>query len=244
MGPAPRLAGPQRRPDDIGPARRRRRGRRHRRGRRARAALARRRGALPQRRALAASGLTMASVLAIDCGNSLMKWGLHRDGAWIKRDGVPLGAIVRLEPQWRDLGPVDRIVVSNVAGHAVGIEIDRLSARWTIEPIRVVPGRSQCGVVNGYERPERLGADRWAALIGARALEPGACLVVDAGTATTVDMLSAEGTFTGGAILPGVSLMKRALAQHAAQLPLAEGRLVPEPRHPPDPIQTGVPPAP
>jgi type III pantothenate kinase len=181
----------------------------------------------------------MASVLAIDCGNSLMKWGLHRDGAWIKRDGVPLGAIVRLEPQWRDLGPVDRIVVSNVAGHAVGIEIDRLLARWTIEPVRVVPGRSQCGVVNGYERPERLGADRWAALIGARALEPGPCVVVDAGTATTIDMLSADGHFTGGVILPGVGLMKRALALHAAQLPLAEGRLVAEPKNTEDAIETG-----
>jgi type III pantothenate kinase len=181
----------------------------------------------------------MASVLAIDCGNSFMKWGLHRDGAWVTRDSVPLGAIVRLEPQWRDLGPVDKIVVSNVAGHAVGIEIDRLLARWPVAPVRVVPGRTQCGVANGYERPERLGADRWAALIGARALEPGACVVVDAGTATTIDMLSAEGHFTGGAILPGVSLMKRALAQHAAQLPLSEGRLVPEPKNTEDAIETG-----
>jgi type III pantothenate kinase len=181
----------------------------------------------------------VASVLAIDCGNSVLKWGLHRDGAWVRVDGVPLGAIVRLEARWRDLDAPDKIVVSNVAGHAVGLEIDRLLARWAIEPIRVVPGRSQCGVVNGYERPERLGADRWAALIGARALEQGACLVVDAGTATTVDMLSADGTFTGGAILPGMSLMKRALAQHAAQLPLSEGRLVPEPRNTEDAIETG-----
>jgi len=63
----------------------------------------------------------MASLLAIDCGNSVLKWGLHRDGAWERGDAVPLCALVRLEPQWRALGTVDKIVVSNVAGHAVGV---------------------------------------------------------------------------------------------------------------------------
>jgi type III pantothenate kinase len=181
----------------------------------------------------------MASVLAIDCGNTVMKWGLHRDGAWVRRDAVPLGAIVRLEPQWRALGPVDKIVVSNVAGHAVGLEIERLVARWPVLPVHVVAKRSECGVVNGYDRPEQLGADRWAALIGARAMERGACLVVDAGTATTADILGADGSFRGGVILPGIELMKRALAQHAAQLPLSEGDMVAEPRRTADAIETG-----
>jgi type III pantothenate kinase len=181
----------------------------------------------------------MASILAIDCGNSVLKWGLHRDGGWLRRDAVPLGAMVRLEPQWGALGEIDTIVVSNVAGHAVGLEIERLLARWRARVVRVAARRSECGVVNGYEQPERLGADRWAALIGARALERGACLVVDAGTATTVDMLGADGAFRGGAILPGIELMKRALAQHAAQLPLSEGRLVDAPRNTADAIETG-----
>jgi type III pantothenate kinase len=181
----------------------------------------------------------MASVLALDCGNSFLKWGLHRDGAWQRREAVPLGALVRLEPQWRALGAVDTIVVSNVAGAAVGLEIDRLVARWPARVVHVVAKRSECGVVNGYEQPERLGADRWAALIGARAIERGACLVVDAGTATTADILGADGTFRGGIILPGVELMKRALAQHAAQLPLAPGDVVSEPRRTADAIETG-----
>ncbi len=105
--------------------------------------------------------------------------------------------------------------------------------------VRVTAAASACGVTNTYEPPERLGADRWAALIGARALERGACLVVDAGTATTADILGADGAFRGGVILPGVNLMKRALAQHAAQLPLSEGRLVAEPRRTADAIETG-----
>jgi type III pantothenate kinase len=183
--------------------------------------------------------VSMASILTIDCGNSVLKWGLHRDGAWVRQDAAPLGAIVGLDPQWRALGPVDRIVISNVAGQAVGAEIERLVARWPVRPIHVVPKRSECGVVNGYEQPERLGADRWAALIGARSIERAPCLVVDAGTATTADILGADGTFRGGVILPGIDLMKRALAQHAAQLPLSEGHVVPEPRRTVDAIETG-----
>lgn len=181
----------------------------------------------------------MASLLAIDCGNSVLKWGLHRDGAWQRKDAVPLGALIRLEPQWRALGTLDKIAVSNVAGQAVGLEIERLIARWPAPVIHVAPKPSECGVVNRYEPPERLGADRWAALIGARALERGACLVVDAGTATTADMLGADGVFRGGVILPGIDLMKRALAQHAAQLSLAEGHVVGEPRRTADAIETG-----
>ena len=67
----------------------------------------------------------------------------------------------------------------------------------------------RCGVRNLYERPEQLGPDRWAALIAARALHSsGPALVVNAGTATTVDMLSGDGRFLGGSILPGVELMR------------------------------------
>ncbi len=92
---------------------------------------------------------------------------------------------------------------------------------------------------NLYENPERLGADRWAALIGARALHPHACVVVTAGTATTVDLLSAAGDFLGGLILPGVELMQQALARGTAQLPLADGRFALQPRRTVDAIRSG-----
>ncbi|MFM9971443.1 MAG: type III pantothenate kinase, partial [Burkholderiales bacterium] len=80
---------------------------------------------------------------------------------------------------------------------------------------------------------------RWAALIGARALYQGNCLVVMAGTATTLDMLSASGEFRGGAILPGVLLMKQALAGHTAGLKFASGDVVDTPRNTANAIETG-----
>ena len=97
----------------------------------------------------------------------------------------------------------------------------------------------QCGVSNAYADPARLGADRWAALIGARALHAADCLVVMAGTATTIDVLTANGEFRGGLILPGERLMKHALAERTAGLPLSGGSVTDYPRDTGDAIETG-----
>ena len=97
----------------------------------------------------------------------------------------------------------------------------------------------QCGVKNGYQDPAQLGADRWAGLIGAHRLHEGACLVVNAGTATTIDVLDAGGVFQGGVILPGVYLMRRALAGNTAQLLLTAGEYKALPRNTADAIASG-----
>ena len=72
-----------------------------------------------------------------------------------------------------------------------------------------------------------------------RGLTTGACLVVCAGTATTVDLLGADGEFRGGLIFPGFDLMRAALARDTAQLPLAEGEYRPLPRNTRDAIFSG-----
>jgi type III pantothenate kinase len=94
-------------------------------------------------------------------------------------------------------------------------------------------------VRNAYERPEQLGADRWAALIGARSLHPGSTLVVMAGTATTVDLLDGQGLFRGGLILPGLDLMRRSLARNTAQLDLLPGEFRDTPTNTADAIFSG-----
>ena len=84
-------------------------------------------------------------------------------------------------------------------------------------PYWVVARSEQCGVRSSYADPARLGADRWAALIGARHLYQGACVVVNAGTTMTVDALSSESIFLGGCIVPGFELMRRALAANITE---------------------------
>ena len=94
------------------------------------------------------------------------------------------------------------------------------------QPYWVIPKEAQCGVKNGYRNPAQLGSDRWAALIGARALHGARpVLVVCCGTATTIDLLTAQGQFAGGCILPGVGTMLRSLHEKTAALPDADGRV-------------------
>jgi type III pantothenate kinase len=98
----------------------------------------------------------------------------------------------------------------------------------------------QCGVRSGYAQPAQLGADRWAALIGARHLVAGACVVANVGTTMTVDALSAESIFLGGFIVAGFDLMREALARNTAQLELQNGRFAFFPDNTGDAIASGA----
>ena len=180
-------------------------------------------------------------ILAIDCGNTRVKWGLREPQAtsWRARGAVPLADIARLDADWSSLLVPTRIVIANVAGEPARKALLAPLARWMVEPRWASAQAAQCGVTNGYADPGQLGVDRWAALVGAWHLQRGACLVVNAGTATTVDMLSSQGMFRGGIILPGVDLMQRALSQNTAGLPLSQGRFAQEPRCTADAIESG-----
>ncbi len=178
-------------------------------------------------------------IFAIDCGNTRLKWGVHDGTGWRSLGLLEYADLPGLADLIRAQSRIDRAIVANVAGPQVG---DAVLAALTLlgtPHVWLQSQSAQCGVRNLYDAPEQLGADRWAALIGARALHAGACLVVCAGTATTIDVLDAEGNFQGGLILPGVELMCRALAGNTAQLPLASGQFAGLPRNTADAIVSG-----
>jgi type III pantothenate kinase len=123
---------------------------------------------------------------------------------------------------WNNLPHPAGAWISNVAGTASGERIAAmLDAQWPGLPTHTIAtGAHACGVTNDYREPSQLGSDRWAGLIGARAAYPGEhLLLVTLGTATTIEVLRADGHFIGGLIAPGWSLMMRSLGQHTAQLP-------------------------
>lgn len=180
----------------------------------------------------------MELTLCLDSGNSRIKWGLREGGRWSLQGALAHGALHELENQMPRRP--DRIIACNVAGaEAAGaIETLAIALRQPVRWLRAEAARA--GVRNGYRQPGQLGADRWAALIGARRLHSeGPVLVVGAGTATTVDLLSGDGCFQGGLILPGLAMMRSALALGTAQLPLAEGQAVAQPRNTADAIVSG-----
>ncbi len=179
-------------------------------------------------------------MLLLDVGNSRCKWALVHDGAWVHQGVVGNTEWMALQQTLSALPAPARILVSNVAGEAMEQRLRGVCASWKC-PLEFVTARAeQCGVRNGYEQPERLGSDRWSALIAAWNKVRGACLVVNCGTATTIDALSAQGQFLGGLILPGVSLMQHSLASNTAQLIAEQGTLQDFPRNTADAIHSGM----
>ncbi|WP_286745173.1 type III pantothenate kinase, partial [Aquabacterium sp. UBA2148] len=164
------------------------------------------------------------SFLVIDIGNTRLKWGLY-DRPAPGSDLLAHGAVVLedidhlWDEHWRQL-PVPRAMLGCVvAGEAIKRRVEeQLTEGWGLQAQWVSSSRLGGGVINGYEHPQRLGADRWAAIIGARqrALlcapnDVPPVLAVMVGTAVTVDAVDAGGCFLGGLILPGFGLMYRAL---------------------------------
>lgn len=182
-------------------------------------------------------------ILAIDAGNSRVKWGWHDGRAWTSLATVSL---IEFAAANHDINPFaathenpDKIIISNVAGDGAHQLIVNWTSIFDAEPHWLHGESERCGVTSAYENPGQLGPDRWAALVAARALHDGPCLVVNAGTATTMDRLSGVGVFEGGAILPGVDLMRFVLHEHTGRLPLQEGVFREAPRNTLDAIETG-----
>jgi type III pantothenate kinase len=177
--------------------------------------------------------------LLLDVGNTRLKWGLHDASGWHGQGAVLLSALDGFEGVLAGLGPVRRMLGANVAGGGVAGRLGVLLAARGLAAEWIQSQGEGFGVRNGYREPARLGADRWAALVGARALHHGPALVVTSGTATTADVLDADGFFQGGVILPGLDLMRMSLARDTAQLPFADGRFEATPRRTADAIATG-----
>jgi type III pantothenate kinase len=152
--------------------------------------------------------------LLIDIGNTSLKWA-QCDG------GVPAGMQtvrhhgglpIDLHAAWELIGTPARILVSNVGAEGIAEALERACrVRWDRRPTFVVTEARSHGVAIAYERPERLGVDRWLALIAARRICTGAALIVDAGTAVTYDLLLPDGRHLGGLIVPGVEMMRDSL---------------------------------
>ncbi|HMV52372.1 MAG TPA: type III pantothenate kinase [Rhodocyclaceae bacterium] len=180
-------------------------------------------------------------ILCIDAGNTRIKWGVATSatGPWLAQGAVLTAAPQDLPNQLPGCAAAGSALVCSVAGDQIDHALAKLLESRGIAISWLRAGSAAFGVRNDYRNPAQLGADRWAALIGARGLHRGPVLVVMAGTATTIDVLDASGCFRGGFILPGFDLMRSALARNTAQLPLAEAEPSEFPRSTDEAIVSG-----
>lgn len=159
--------------------------------------------------------------LLLDLGNSSLKWALH-DGARRVSGGRVGHDRLRVEPfpEWRAAAHrLDRIVAVSVAPEPVWHTVEaRLGELLGRSARRLLTPPSGMGVRSRYPEPARMGADRWAAMVGAMSGGPLPAIVVDCGTAITVDWLDADGTHRGGLILAGITAQYEALGRRAPVL--------------------------
>lgn len=164
-------------------------------------------------------------ILLIDAGNSRIKWaclvgGVVQPGEPIAHSG-DAGDVHALSLAWAPLPRPIRIVAVNVLGPDFAELLTGWAEdTWGLAVEFIAAQRAACGVVNAYREPERLGADRWVALIAARHACAGPVCVIDCGTAVTIDVLAANGGHLGGLIIPGLTLMRRALVERTAGIRL------------------------
>ncbi|MBB1603711.1 type III pantothenate kinase [Variovorax sp. UMC13] len=188
--------------------------------------------------------------LAIDIGNTRLKWALYaagHPGAELLASGAEfLDHIERLaEGPWADMASPTAMLGCAVAGDAVRRRAEeQVTERFDCAARWVVASPAEAGMVNGYDHPTRLGADRWVAMIGARhrMLAQGAprpMVVVMIGTAVTVEAIDADGRFLGGLILPGHGIMLRALESGTAGLHVPTGDVREFPTNTSDALTSG-----
>ena len=188
--------------------------------------------------------------LALDVGNTRLKWALYErplpDAALLAHGAEFLENIDRLaEGPWVDLAEPACMLGCVVAGDAIKRRAQEQMEIWDLAPKWVVPSVAEAGLVNGYDHPSRLGADRWVAMVGARqhmlarSPSPRPMVVVMVGTAVTVDAIDTEGRFLGGLILPGHGIMLRALESGTAGLHVPTGEVRPFPTNTSDALTSG-----
>lgn len=167
----------------------------------------------------------MSHILVVDIGNSRLKWA-HARARALSNIGVAvhdgdIGAC--LDRAWASLPPPARVVFACVAGSGAAAAAQQwIETRWRQTPHQVQAAAAGYGIRNRYDTPEQLGADRWAALIGAWRLSPAAQCVIDCGTAVSLSVLNARGDFVGGALMPGLATA-RACLYARTPLPPAAG---------------------
>jgi len=169
--------------------------------------------------------------LLIDIGNTNLKWTVGESGSLdVMRIARHHGGLpINLHAAWEQLPPPEQILVSNVgSAEMAGVVGRACRSYWDREPLFATPEPNAYGVTIAYEQPERLGVDRWLALIAAHRTCHGPVLVIDAGTAITYDLLLGDGSHLGGLIMAGIELMRTGLMA-GTRIPRAEPEELAEP---------------
>lgn len=160
--------------------------------------------------------------LLLDVGNTRVKWARVRAGLYEFCGSLPLAGLsvdVFLAQVWPEADRPALVVMSAVGDGDWARSLRfAMASQWQARVIEVVAEEQRDGLVNGYAQPQRLGSDRWCALLGAWQGQPEPVCVVDAGTALTMDVVNSGGEHLGGLIVPGLRMMQSSLQSGTARV--------------------------
>ncbi|MBZ0068595.1 MAG: type III pantothenate kinase [Thiobacillus sp.] len=175
--------------------------------------------------------------LLLDAGNTRLKWAVVENDAWLEQGHLAYADLSRLTQVVR---AGDACFIASVVKQDQAEQIGELLGAVGVIPHWLKTEAQFQDVKNNYANPRQLGVDRWMGLIAARKRSQHPTLVVSAGTAMTVDALSAEGVFLGGLIVPGFALMQASLREGTAGIADGAGTWQAFPRCTADAVQSGL----
>lgn len=157
------------------------------------------------------------TTLLLDIGNSRCKWGLWEGG--LAKTGALAHEILDDPSRWGFAKGVDRAIACNVAGAELALAVESVLQKVTDVELELVRTSAEhAGVTCAYDDPSRLGVDRWMAVLAVSRRMPQPAMVVDAGTAMTVDAVANGARHLGGYIVPGFRLMQTTLMSGTADI--------------------------
>lgn len=168
-------------------------------------------------------------LLAIEQGNTNTLFAVHDGADWVAQwrtatessrtaDEYAVWLSQLLSMHDLKLGALDGCIISSVVPQSI-FNLRNLSRRYlNVEPL-VIGDNVDLGIAVRILKPSEAGADRLVNAIGAHLVYPGDLIIIDSGTATTFDVVAADGAFEGGVIAPGINLSLQALHEAAAMLP-------------------------
>jgi type III pantothenate kinase len=154
-------------------------------------------------------------ILEVDVGNTRVKWRLLSDGVVLERGfemTVELTSIDDVDSCFVNIA-VSRLTEIHIA--TVVLSYRKLftlwAAQYSLAPVFVQTSGSCRGVINAYKEVDQMGVDRWLAIVAAYEKVCGACFIIDAGSAVTIDIVKEGGQHLGGYIVPGLHMMRHSL---------------------------------
>ena len=165
-------------------------------------------------------------MLTIDIGNTCLKWAVWKNGQMTHSEECVHGGLFDnqlFERCMPELAAIENISVANVAGKEAELAFKNWLLKKSEANLFFLKTEKQCcGVTNAYLNPAQHGVDRWATLIAAKSLTDTGVCVIDIGTAVTIDFMDDKGVHQGGKIMPGLSMMQKALIADTADITFDE----------------------